>query len=198
MERYLPYEERDLLRQVAEGNEIAFRRLYDYYKDPVYSFALGITRSVPIAKEIVQESFIKLWLHRDTLQHIQQFESWFFVICRNLCYDALRKLALDYKIRLAHEKEVEQHVVTADEIAINRENRELIHAAINQLPEQQRRVYMLSREAGLTYEEIAVELHISRNTVKEHLRRAVAAIKTYLEMRLMTLIVLMTFHSPLP
>jgi len=196
LEQYLSYEEKDLLRQVAEGNEVAFRRLYDRYKNQAYSFALGITRSVPFAKEIVQESFIKVWLHRETLQNIQQFESWFFVICRNLCYDALRKLAMDYKIRLTYEKESEYHVVTADKIVIDRENRELIHAAISQLPEQQRRVYMLSREAGLTYEEIAVKLNISRNTVKEHLRRAVAAIKTYLEMRLIVIIALLILPLP--
>ncbi|HRE51215.1 MAG TPA: RNA polymerase sigma-70 factor [Flavitalea sp.] len=196
MERYLPYEEKDLLRQVAEGNEVAFRQLYDRYKNQAYSFALGITRSTQVAKEIVQESFIKLWLHRKALQNIKQFESWFFVICRNLCYDALRKMALDYKIRLVYEKQAEYQVITADEIVIDRENRELIHAAISQLPEQQRRVYMLSREAGLTYEEIAVELNISRNTVKEHLRRAVAAIKAYLEMRLAVIITLLALPLP--
>jgi RNA polymerase sigma factor (sigma-70 family) len=67
-----------------------------------------------------------------------------------------------------------------------------VRAAINQLPEQQRRIYKLSREAGLTYDEIAAELNISRNTVKEHLRRAVSGIKAYLEMHLAIAIILLS------
>jgi RNA polymerase sigma-70 factor (ECF subfamily) len=187
------YNQQELLHQLAGGSETAFRQLYDHHKDDVYSFAMGITRSVPLAEEIVQDSFIKLWQHRNELPGIQKFESWFFTITRNLCYSALRKIALDRKIQQAPELQTEQHVATAEDIIITRENRELVQQAIYQLPEQQRRVYKLHREAGLTYDEIATELHISRNTVKEHLRRAVTAIRAYLEMRLAITITLLSF-----
>jgi RNA polymerase sigma-70 factor (family 1) len=186
------YHNRELLNQVARGNQTAFRALYDHHKDDVYAFALGITRSIPLAEEIVQDSFIKLWQHRTELPDIQKFDSWLFTITRNLCYTALRKIALDRKAHHAHEWQAEQHVATAEEIVITRENRELVHAAIQQLPEQQRRVYVLSREEGLTYEEIATQLNISRNTVKEHLRRAITAIKAYLEMHLAVTIILLS------
>lgn len=186
------YNEKELLYRLAEDDETAFRQIYDRYKDEVYAFAFGITRSVPLAEEIVQDSFLKLWQHRSELTEIIKFDSWFFTIARNLCYSALRKIALDRKAQTAHELQNEQPVATAEEILITRENRELVEAAINQLPEQQRRIYKLSREAGLTYEEIAAELNISRNTVKEHLRRAIAGIKTYLEMRLAIAIILLS------
>jgi RNA polymerase sigma-70 factor (family 1) len=188
------YNQQELLHQLAGGNEIAFRQLYDHHKDDVYAFALGITRSVPLAEEIVQDSFIKLWQHRHELPGIQKFESWFFTITRNLCYSALRKIALDRKIKSAPELQPEQHVATAEDILITRENRELVQQAIYQLPEQQQRVYKLHREAGLTYDEIAAELQISRNTVKEHLRRAVTAIRAYLEMRLAITITLLSIY----
>lgn len=193
MQQNPTYNQKELLHQLAGGNETAFRQLYDRHKDEVYSFAMGITRSVPLAEEIVQDSFIKLWQHRNELPGIQKFESWFFTITRNLCYSALRKIALDRKIKQAPELQAEQHVATAEDIIITRENRELVQQAIYQLPEQQRRIYKLSREAGLTYDEIAAELHISRNTVKEHLRRAVTAIRAYLEMRLAITITLLSF-----
>ena len=186
------YNEKELLYRLAADDETAFRQLYNRYKDEVYAFAFGITRSVPLAEEIVQDSFLKLWQHRRELHDIIKFDSWFFTIARNLCYSALRKIALDRKIQAAREWQSEQAVATAEEILITRENRELIEAAINQLPEQQRRIYKLSREGGLTYEEIAAELNISRNTVKEHLRRAVAGIKAYIEMRLAIAIILLS------
>jgi RNA polymerase sigma-70 factor (ECF subfamily) len=187
------YNEKELLYRLAGGNEMAFRELYDHYKNEVYSFAMGITRSIPLAEEIVQDSFIKLWQHREELPGIQKFESWFFTIVRNLCYSSLRKIALDRKTYSAHEQQPVQQVATAEDIIITRENRELVQAAINQLPDQQRRVYLLSQEAGKTYEEIAVELNISRNTVKEHLKRAKAAIKSYIEMRLAITITTLAF-----
>jgi RNA polymerase sigma-70 factor (family 1) len=187
------YNERELLHRLAGGDETAFRQLYDHHKDEVYAFALGITRLVPLAEEIVQDSFMKLWQHRDELPEILKFESWFFTITRNLCYTALRKIALDRKAKTAHELQTDQQVATAEDIIITRENRELVNAAINQLPEQQRRIYKLSRETGLTYEEIAAELNISRNTVKEHLRRAVTGIRAYLEMRLAIATILLSF-----
>lgn len=193
MQQNPTYNQIELLHQLAGGSETAFRQLYDSHKDDVYSFAMGITRSVPLAEEIVQDSFIKLWQHRNELPGIQKFESWFFTITRNLCYSALRKIALDRKIQQAPELQAEQHVATAEDILITRENRELVQQAIHQLPEQQQRVYKLHREAGLTYDEIATELHISRNTVKEHLRRAVTAIRAYLEMRLAITITLLSF-----
>jgi RNA polymerase sigma-70 factor (family 1) len=187
------YNERELLHRLAGGDETAFRQVYDHHKHEVYAFALGITRSVPLAEEIVQDSFMKLWQHRDELPEILKFESWFFTITRNFCYSALRKIALDRKAKTAHELQPDQKVATAEDIIITRENRELVHAAINQLPEQQRRIYKLSREAGYTYEEIAAELNISRNTVKEHLRRAVTSIRAYLEMRLAIATILLSF-----
>jgi RNA polymerase sigma-70 factor (family 1) len=188
------YNERELLHRLTGGDEIAFRELYDRYRNEVYSFALGITRSIPLAEEIVQDTFVRVWQHRDKLSEILKFDSWLFTIARNLCYTALRKLALDRKASSVHEKQPEQPVATAEDIIITRENQELVQAAINQLPEQQRRVYLLSREAGMTYEEIATELNISRNTVKEHLRRATAAIRVYLEMRLAITLVLLAGH----
>ena len=166
MQRIPSYNENELLYRLAEGNETAFRELYDHYKNEVYAFALGVTRSIPLDEENVQDTFIKLWQHRDELPGIQKFESWFFTIVRNLCYTALRKLALDRKTQSVHEQQPAQQVATAEDILITRENRELVQAAINQLTEQQRRVYLLSQEAGMTYDEIAAELYISLNTVK--------------------------------
>jgi len=185
------YTERMLLEQIAGGDHDAFRKLYMQYKDHVYGFALGVTRLVPVAEEIVQETFAKVWLKREALPGIEKFEGWLFTIARNLCYTALRKSALEIKMRIAHELSLPDHTVSVEEIVIAKENDALIRHAIRQLPAQQRRVYLLSREQGLTYEEIACELNISRNTVKEHLRRAAAAIRAYLEIRLATTIVLL-------
>lgn len=178
------YNIRGLLTQVAAGDQVAFRSLYEQYKDDVYAFVLGVTRAVPVAEEIVQESFTKVWLNRNDLPQIEKFEGWLFTITRNLCYTALRRTALEMKARTVYGSLSTDESATGEDLIITKENQELIHQAIQQLPAQQRRVYLLSRQEGMTYDEIAHQLNISRNTVKEHLRRATDSIRTYLESRL--------------
>lgn len=180
------YNEKDLLLLIADGDEFAFSTVYDHYKNEVYSFAIGITRSVSNAEEIVQESFIKVWTNRMDLPKIEKFESWLFVIVRNHCYDILRKKALELKIQSEHV--VDEHSdYNPDDILIARENQKFIREAIDHLPWQQKHVYML-REQGLSYDEIAEKLQISRNTVKEHVVRSNASIRIFLKKRITTVL----------
>jgi RNA polymerase sigma-70 factor (family 1) len=176
------HNEKELLMQLSGGNELPFRHIYDHYKDRIYAFALGIIRSVPIAEEIVQEAFTRVWLHKEKLSGLDNFESWLFTIARNLCYTALRKIALEEKM-LRRQNPVSEEL-TPEEIIITKENRELVQQAVNQLSSQQKLVYTMSREEAMSYDEIAEKLNISRNTVKEHITRANASIRVFLQARL--------------
>ncbi len=176
------YDEKTLLLLIAEADQSSFQIVYDYYKNQVYAFAFGITRSVPIAEEIVQDTFIQVWSNAGKLKEIQKFDSWLFVIARNYCYTALRKMALETKIRNHPYMDNESNDFSPEEILISKENQNIIKEAINNLSPQQSRVYQM-RQQGKTYEEIAAELQISRNTVKEHVIRSNASIRNFLKSR---------------
>lgn len=161
-------------------SEIAFKQLYDRYKNRIYGYALTITHSTHAAEEITQELFIKLWTNRESLDNIDNIEHYIFTMARNRTLNYLRKAANDAQL-LAHlrgamvfaNNEVEDYVIIDDYKAI-------VEKAINQLSPQRRMVFRLSRYEGLKMEEIAQQLHLSRNTVKNHLAAALRFIRTYL------------------
>jgi len=176
--------EKDILAKAAEGNEAAFRVLFDKYHQKIYSFALHLTRSRFLAEDITQEVFVKIWLKRQDLAGINFFYSYLKVVSRNV--------GLNYLNRIAHEKLILRYIESTsphsdhatEHTVLSNEYRQILDNVIEQLPEQQKRVYLLSRQDGLKYEEIAVEMEISRNTVNEYMKKALLFIRSQLHRQL--------------
>jgi RNA polymerase sigma-70 factor (ECF subfamily) len=169
-----------LLQLTAQGDTAAFHRLFDRYRDPVFSFAMHYTHRREAAEEIVQETFLKVWLHREKLPQLERFEAWLFVVTRNFSYSYLRKLAREaavlQKWGTSHVPDVE----TPDEWLLTKEYAQLLEQAIEQLPPQQKQVYILYRNNQLRQEDIARELGLALSTVKTHLSLAKRSIIFYL------------------
>ncbi len=177
----LKYDEITVLTRVARGDEPAFHQLFDQYKQKVYSFAFYLTRSEAMAEEITQEIFIKVWIHRKILSEINYFTSWLKTIVRNQSYNYLRRIANE-KIMLrgiASSAEFQASVTETD--VLTREYGQLLEHAIAQLPSQQRKVYLLSRQEGLKHKVIAEKMGITVSTVKNHMKAALDSIRLYLE-----------------
>ncbi|WP_315816977.1 RNA polymerase sigma factor [Paraflavitalea speifideaquila] len=85
--------EKELLLLVAAGNEQAFRKLVLDYSGLLFKFIYQHIDDRPLAEEIVQDIFVKLWLKRETLPHIQSFRSFLLIVSRNHAFNALKKLA---------------------------------------------------------------------------------------------------------
>jgi len=77
------YNEPALLLKIAEGDESAFRKLFEHYWDNIYSVALAFTKSPVIAEEMVQDVFVKIWTKRQYLPEVQKFSDYLFIIARN-------------------------------------------------------------------------------------------------------------------
>lgn len=175
------YDEASLLTRMAEGDETAFRMIFDHYWDNVYGVALAFTKSAAIAEEMVQDVFLKIWLKRETLSGIGKFNGYLFMVARNHIFNELRK-----KVK---EEEFTDHLFgyfletaqTPDAPLLCKELEQLVEAAVDRLPPQQRTVFQMSRRQGLSQEEIAVSLDISRHTVKSHMNKALQAIRQYLQ-----------------
>ena len=180
----LPYNENDLLVQVSQGNEYAFRQLYDKYHNKIYSLGMYLTRSEMLSEEIVQDVFMKIWEKRDQLEGINYFNSWFRTVTRNTCSNYLRSLAMEKLVMNRYALQNNSETPSPENDVIAKEYQQIIDAAIRQLPPQQKKVYLLSRQGGKKQAEIAHELNISIYTVKEYMKLAQRSIRQHLESNL--------------
>jgi RNA polymerase sigma-70 factor (ECF subfamily) len=170
------HKEKELLRRIAENDESAFSDLFHAHHQRLAQHIFRLTESMPLAEEIVQDVFLKIWMTRETLMEIQNFGSYLFVIARNHANNSLRKVVNEKKHRREWEKTNSSAYQSDDSANFDQQWNTLIDRAIDQLPPQQKKVYMLSRKDRLKQEEIAKILHISKSTVKSHMQLATASI----------------------
>lgn len=168
-----------LLASIAQGDELAFTRLFELYRDRIYSIAIKITHSTIIADEIVQDVFLKIWIRKDRLIEVQNFNAYLFVVTRNTVYKALKRIAKNYEITLLTERD--QLVADSDstDLVMEKEYNLLLQKAVDRLPNQQKQVYQYIKEKGLRREETAGLLHLSPETVKFHLTQAMKNIRAF-------------------
>ena len=179
MDKPLP-SERYLLEQVAQGNEISFRTLFEHYSGNIYASALTFTKSPDAAKEMVQEVFLKVWLKREALLSIESFDDYIFIIARNIIFNYFRKQKRTETFKQHLQRYFEDIKESPEDLLIQKQNEALLHQAIEQLPAQQRNIYTLRRIQGLSIEEIANTLGLSKNTIRNHINAALHAIQSYL------------------
>ena len=171
-----------VVRELKDGSEKAFKKIYEHYLNDIFSYSLALVRSEEAAEEIVQEVFLRLWLNAETLVPELSLRSYLFTIARNLSFDFLRKAANSRKLR--------EEIFYSGSALHDRTQEELIHAeydllrkkAIETLPPKRRRIYTLSREEGMSYEDISRELGISISTVKTQMSKALQSMKEYLQL----------------
>ena len=171
--------EKKLLLQVAGGDEHAFSELFHIYHQHLGAHIYRITDSVELAEEVVQDTFLKIWMNRETLSSVKNFKAYVFVVSKNHALNCLRRLA---KERIA-QKSIEDNAAALEipDLVDNNEYYNLLDEAIDHLPAQQQKVYLLSRHDRLKYEEIAHKMGLSRETVKKYLQVATLSITTFLQ-----------------
>jgi RNA polymerase sigma-70 factor (ECF subfamily) len=188
MDEEISYKEKKLLEQVARGSETAFRLLYDIQHQRIYSFALFLTHSEVLAEEVTQEIFIKIWNHRTELSEIRQFDAWLKTLIRNQCYTFLNRLAKERLIlQEINEQNTEGSNFTEENILFSDYSR-LLQQLLDRLPEQQRKVFILSRQEGIKHEDIARQMGLSINTIKSHMKAALRNIRQILGTQALSLV----------
>jgi RNA polymerase sigma-70 factor (family 1) len=190
-------DEKILLLQVATGSEKAFEQLYEQYADTIYGVAFTYTKSQEFSEELVQDVFLKIWTRRETLAQIDQFSNYIFIIARNHI--------LNYLQRKIREKDCIQHLsayfkensITPEGELMFKESNALIEKAISHLPPQQKIIYQLVRVQGMKLKEVATRLGLTRNTVRNHLDRAVKSVQSFVQQTDRHLIFIVTLLSDL-
>jgi RNA polymerase sigma-70 factor (family 1) len=186
--------EKQLLIQVASGDECAFRQLFMAHHQQLGVHMFRITNSAELAEEVVQDVFLKIWLTRETLVGVDNFRAYLFVISKNHALNCLKKLAKErIQIRKLEESSIEALIADGADTDMYYN---LLDEAIDQLPPQQQKVYLLSRHGRLKYAEIADQLELSRETVKKYLQIATVSITEYVHEHLeVTALLLIVFKS---
>lgn len=183
------YDEKELLAEIAAGDERAFRELFDLYKERFYSLALKMTRSDEIAEDIVQDVFMAIWDKRKILTEVDNPPSYFFTIIYRRVYRYYRKMALERKL-LQVIPPAKESVNTTEEMVLAHESNKLILQAISRLPSQQQLIFKLIKQEGLSRNDIASQLHISPNTVRNQLSDAIKSIRIFLINSTITFLIL--------
>lgn len=192
MSRAEKKKERELLSQIARGDETAFRELYVQWQPHLASFIFGITKSKELTAEIIQDVFLKIWLTRNNLAAIENFKSYLFVIARNQAVNAFQKTMRE--IRQLRELEKTIDAENQEDELLERQL-SIVDQAIDQLSPRQKEIYLLHRHEKLTYQQIADQLGISKESVKTHLKLAVRSITRYLQNKSVLIIVLIEVLS---
>jgi RNA polymerase sigma-70 factor (family 1) len=178
---YIPtYNEAQLLQRLASGEQHAFRQIFEHYWDQVYAVGLKISKSPELAKDLAQETFMKLWQQRAQLKDVTNFRAYLNVLSRNLAIDHLRKKVFtpdneDYLLNYFRED-----AIASTGNAEYKELEQILHEAVNELPPQMQQVFRLSRFEGLSHAEIATRMNITLVTSKSYMVRALAAIRKHL------------------
>jgi RNA polymerase sigma-70 factor (family 1) len=166
-----------LIQLISEGDEKAFRKVFDHFNKKLYNYTFKITDDDDLSEEIVMDAFIKVWCNREKLVDIISLDAYLFTIVKNRAFSELKRRAHEaFIIKSLSKSRTEFHEGTEETIITN-EYQHILTKAINQLPAQQRIVYGMSRDEGLKYEEIAEQLKLSKNTVKTHLKKALCTLR---------------------
>ena len=168
----------ELLLLLKKGDTTAFEILYNRYWKRCLSLAELKTGDLMEGENIVQDVFVSLWNRRLTLEINGPFENYLFV---SIKYRVFKVLARKGMMRTENLDSVGEFIdnSTADFLAFS-ELRERLEAAVSALPETSRLVYLLNKEDGKSYKEIADETGLSENAVNGHLVRAKKSLRSAL------------------
>ena len=158
----------DLVERSKQRDTAAFRQLVETCQPLVFRLAFRLLCSEDEAKDIVQETFIRVWLHLHKYDYRNRFSTWLYKIACNLCYDRLRKMKrAATNIDLSELDVPDDHNI--EQSFANRDLKEWITALTHDLTPKQRLVFMLNDIEGLELEEIEKITGLSRAKIKSNL-----------------------------
>ncbi|HEX7844849.1 MAG TPA: RNA polymerase sigma-70 factor [Chitinophagaceae bacterium] len=177
------YTDKELFNAIAEGDEAAFRQLFHLYLPTLYPMIFRVAKTESATEDILQETFLRLWIHRDKLPEIETPRAWILRIAYFQAFTFLRKKATHQKMidKLATKGGEESLSSNTEEMVSFNNLQASVRKAVQELPPQQKKIYQLSRERGLKNKEIAGLLGLSEQSVKNTLVRALKFIREEVE-----------------
>lgn len=174
------YNYQTLVQKIAAGDERAFSLFFDHYRPQLYTAAIRFTKNESIAEDIVQDVFVRIWNNRLKLPEINDIEAWVHTITRNRCLSALKKIATEMLVKGNLTSEEQDNIPVTFNLPEEKRIQQLLREGIRCLTPQQKVVFELYYNEGLTREKIAAKLSLSVETVRIHLRLAKRHLRAFL------------------
>ena len=177
----------DLIEELTEGNQEAFRTVFKAAYPQVRAFSKGFTKNDTDADDIAQQVFIKLWTKRAILANVRNFETYLYTITKNTVLNHMasqKAFMVDISdVRnLSTENTSPLEQIEASDLQL------LIDMTVENMPPQRQAVYKLSRVEGLSNDQIAEKLGLQKKTVENHLNLALGEIRKVLKMFILLLL----------
>lgn len=171
-----------ILEQLSKGNSEAFRKLYLFYYDRLFRFALTFLHSEPASEDVISDVFFNLWRDRYTLPFIPNLQAYLYQAVRNGCLNVLKSGYVSKRDELP---DTELQVTVSSDSPLEelayKELTEAIAKAVVSLPERCRIIFRMAKEDGMNHKEIAEALNVKLCTVERQLLLAKSKIRKFIE-----------------
>ena len=167
-----------LFKIAQDDDQRAFRYIFDYYYPKLVNYSMYFLESTSAADEVISNVFIGIWNNRQQMLKIENFDSYVFQAAKNKCLSYLRDLhRLKFDELDIERSEVVKSVRSPESNIINKELRETILKALDELPPRCRLVFELVKQDGFKYKEVAKLLDVSVNTVENQIGTAMSKLR---------------------
>lgn len=163
------------------GEERAFEELYRIYSARIYRSILNMVKDKEVASELLQDVFIKVWEKREVIDADNSFRSYMFTIARNMVYNYLKKSSLEMQMTAYMAATKSEFYTHVEENVLHKEIEDSLNTAIDMLPPQRKKIFILCKIEGKSYEEVSKLLGISMATVNDHIVKATHFLKHQLK-----------------
>lgn len=171
-------DERELVIKLKTGDLNSFEELLSKYERQIFNYSYRLTLKKADAEDLVQETFLRLYDKRKTLDPEQGVKNWLYTVATNAAYDIFRKRKRSNELPIGDDGEIE--TIEPSSPYHNIERAKDVESALERLKPQYRSALVLFYKEGFTYEEISVFLKVPLNTVKTYIRRGKEALKELL------------------
>ncbi|TCC92488.1 RNA polymerase sigma-70 factor [Pedobacter hiemivivus] len=169
---------KELIILLKKSDTTAFNKVYALYRAKIHRFAWRFVRCDESAAELTQLVFVHLWKYKDSINEEKDFNAYLLTITKNLVYKEFQRKAKLAAYQLSHDK-AEPDYDPIGSVMNFKDYTNLAAKAIDDLPPQTKKVFKLSRDEGASYESIAEQLNISKNTVHSHIAKSLSHIRAY-------------------
>jgi RNA polymerase sigma-70 factor (family 1) len=180
MAAYSTLTDQELTTLLKQGDQHAFRKIYEKYSKKVYYVALRMLGSEESSEEVMQEVMLKLWQKANSLHLDTNLEAYLKTLAKNRSFNELRRQAMEFKaVNMNTLDWTDSHNETEERIILG-ETQKILEDGIALLPPQQKAVYSLCHQQGLKYEEAAERLNLSPLTIKTHMQLSLRFLRNYI------------------
>ena len=172
-ENYSNEDQKEVIELLNQSDQKAFNILFRLYSARVYHFSYSYLKSTEEAEEIVQDTFIKIWENRATIDASYSFSGFIFTVAHHLILNRIRKIRNENHCKAVLAVSSVNTQNETEEKILHAELERVQQAALTELPPKRKIIYQMIREEGMTYKQVAEQLNISVKTVESQMTEAI-------------------------